>query len=109
MWFDASTALSELGDGRENDAQPPATIATPATSPTRVAIVAGVATPPAQNAESDAFRHGVSVAGHPLAWTGRVVSLADWRRLSEWEKHGPDGRMWDGITRQWIEAGKAET
>lgn len=101
MWFDANAALSELGAGRDNDTQPSATIATSVTqvqrTPRNVAGIAGVATPPAQKREIDVFRHDVSAAGHPLTWTGRVVSLADWRKLTEWERHGPDGRMWNGI------------
>ena len=50
---------------------------------------------------AETFRHGVSVSGNPKIWTGRIVSLDDWRRLSEWEKHGPNGRHWSGITKQW--------
>lgn len=102
MWFDASAALAELGKGREIDAQPPATIATFATPAPIVASVASVATPPDQKHETDMTRHGVSIAGHPLTWTGRVVSLADWQSLTAWDKHGPDGRHWCGIARAWI-------
>ena len=47
------------------------------------------------------MRHGFAVNGHPKTWTGNIVSLHAWRRLSEWERHGPDGRVWDGITKQW--------
>ena len=47
------------------------------------------------------FRHGQTFDGTPKTWTGKVVSLDAWRQLSEWEKHGPDGRMWNGITRRW--------
>ena len=47
------------------------------------------------------FRHGTSVVGNPLTWTGKVVSLEAWRDLTEWEKHGPDGRHWNGINRKW--------
>jgi hypothetical protein len=103
-----------------------------AENPHCVAIVAVVATPPARlggllakeaapdavepltahsryqpaqpKAPPDAFRHGVSVAGTPLTWTGRVVSLAEWRSLSEWQRHGPNGRLWCGIARDWIKA-----
>jgi len=123
MWFDVQAALAEIegGDIPAPESDPPATSATPATKHARVAIVASVATPPAQNPESNApetaphvakvasvatpetFPHGLSVAGNPLTWTGRVVSLDAWRRLSEWEKHGPNGRHWCGITRNWIE------
>lgn len=49
----------------------------------------------------EAFPHGVSVAGNPLTWTGRVVSLEAWRRLSEWEQHGPNGRLWCGAKGNW--------
>ena len=98
MWFDVQAALVEIegGDIPVPEAYPPATSATPATKPARVAIVASVATP-------ETFPHGRSVAGHPLTWTGRVVSLDAWRHLSEWEKHGPNGRHWCGIARNWIE------
>ncbi len=105
MWFDASAALADLRGGQETDVQPLATIATPATKAQRtapnVAKVASVATPPVEKCKTDMFRHGVSLAGHPLTWTGRIVSLDDWRRLTAWEKHGPDGRHWCGIAREW--------
>lgn len=123
MWFDVQAALAEIegGDIPAPEAYPPATSATPATKPARVAIVASVATPPAPHSEADTpeaaprvasvasvatpetFPHGRSVAGHPRTWTGRVVSLDAWRHLSEWERHGPNGRHWCGIARNWIE------
>lgn len=121
MWFDANTALSELGDGRAISAQTPATLATSATERAHVANVAVVAAPPATTATfatpgqritknvaivatvatSDTSSHGQSVAGDPLTWTGRVVSLAAWRDLTHWERHGPDGQLWNGITQDW--------
>lgn len=52
--------------------------------------------------EGDAFRHGRSETGGPLTWTGRVVSLDEWRKLSAWERHGPDGRLFCGICQQWV-------
>ncbi|MCL6286021.1 hypothetical protein M3P21_21120 [Ruegeria sp. 2012CJ41-6] len=45
--------------------------------------------------------HGNSVGGRHRTWTGKVVSLEAWRQLTEWEKHGPNGRVWDGSTQQW--------
>lgn len=123
MWFDVQAALAEIegGDIPAPEAYPPATSATPATKPARVANVASVATPPAQHPEADtpkaasrvarvasvatpeAFPHGVSIAGNPCTWTGRIVSLDAWRQLTEWERHGPNGRHWCGIARNWIE------
>lgn len=50
---------------------------------------------------ADTFAHGQGINGDPRTWTGRVVSLADWRRLSQWDRHGPDGRFFYGDTRQW--------
>ena len=53
----------------------------------------------------DAPRALCSVTGRPMTWTGRVVSLDAWRRLSAWERHGPDGRLFCGICRAWVAAG----
>lgn len=52
-----------------------------------------------------AFPYGFAPNGNPRTWTGRVVSLDDWRRLSAWERHGSTGQHWNGITRQWEPAG----
>lgn len=46
-------------------------------------------------------RQGASIDGRPLTWTGRVVSLDDWRRLSDWERHGISGKLWNARSRQW--------
>ena len=45
--------------------------------------------------------YGESLNENPKTWTGKVVSLDEWRRLSEWEKHDSTGKMWNGLTRQW--------
>ena len=110
MLFDPKAALAEI---RKQGPTP----ATPATSATQlsentpsVAKVASVATPQRQTPKNegqtstvpaDDMRHGFAINGHPKTWTGNIVSLDAWRRLSEWERHGPDGRLWDGITKQW--------
>jgi hypothetical protein len=52
---------------------------------------------------TDDMRHGFAVNGCPKTWTGNVVSLEEWRGLSHWQKHGPDGRIWCGICRAWLE------
>ena len=126
MWFDARAKLNEIAG------QPPAAFAATvppvsqvsqvsqrpkANKPAlRVAEVASVATPPRSNLESTpparadrldqgvaAFPYGSSPGGRPLAWTGRVVSLADWRTLTDQERHGPNGRHWCGVTKQWLQ------
>lgn len=106
MLFDVQAALAEiLGN-------PPATPATPATRAPEVAEVAEVAAAhgpdgnpeaPAEGAapDPDAFPYGVAVNRNPRTWTGRVVSLADWRTLSAWERHGSTGQIWNGISRKW--------
>lgn len=45
--------------------------------------------------------NNVGAGGRPVTWTGKVVSLDEWRRLTDWERHGPNGRLWNGETRQW--------
>jgi len=62
---------------------------------------AGMSERQAKNPEE--FPHGASVNGSPLTWTGRVVSLREWHHLSEWERHGPNGRVWCGLAKRWVE------
>lgn len=50
----------------------------------------------------DAARARCNVTGRPMTWTGRVVSLDAWRRLSAWEQHGPAGRLFCGVCRAWV-------
>lgn len=40
-------------------------------------------------------------AGRMRTWTGRVVSIDTWHHLSAWDRHGPNGRHWNGLTRSW--------
>jgi hypothetical protein len=42
-----------------------------------------------------------SVTGRHRTWTGRIVSEADWEVMSDWDRHGPAGRMWSGLTQRW--------
>ena len=49
----------------------------------------------------EVFRYGLGINGTPRTWTGRVVALDEWRRLSDWERHGSIGKLWNGLTRQW--------
>ena len=126
MWFDAQAELAKLGEGRESDTCPPATLATSATQRPVVAIVADVAAPPATIATSatPAQRPAPRVSsvasvatprasqinpqaetagGRVATWTGRVVSLDEWRSLTAWQRHGPNGRHWCGITSTWTQ------
>lgn len=48
------------------------------------------------------FVHGTSTGGRPRTWTGRVVSFTEWRKLSVWQRDGPDGRMFCGCCWQWL-------
>ena len=56
--------------------------------------------------EADPYQHGKALNGNPKTWTGRVVSMDEWRRLSRWDRHGSTGQVWNGITRQWEPAGQ---
>lgn len=123
MLFDAHAALAQIEADTGNEIQHP----TPAISAIsaipqqslieispRIAGIAEIAAPrpfcqkpqkvvtiPTKHIKTDEYRHGGSVVGTPLAWTGKVVSLDEWRTLSKWDKHGPDGRLFNGITKQW--------
>lgn len=89
---DPSAALAEILS----------TSGTPATSAThRRDTEAKVATLHPENQPNDML-HGFAVNDNPKTWTGNVVSLDDWRGLSEWQRHGPNGRMWCGVCRTWV-------
>ncbi|MEO0894211.1 MAG: hypothetical protein AAFY35_16540 [Pseudomonadota bacterium] len=47
--------------------------------------------------------YGTSTGGRPLTWTGKVKSLAAWREITEWERHGPDGKHFSGEKMTWEE------
>ncbi|MGC3936373.1 hypothetical protein ACOTTU_01055 [Roseobacter sp. EG26] len=108
--FDPRAELAKI----QNQAEAPATSATSATqtpeNASHVAKVASVAAPKSeilnfaprsQSSIPSDCRHGVALGGRPKTWTGKIVSLDDWRTLTEWEKHGPNGRQWNGVTKQW--------
>jgi len=59
--------------------------------------------------EPEYFPHGrCKITGKPQTWTGKVVSLAEWRALSDWDRHGSTGKLWNGLTRQWEPSGNGE-
>ncbi len=122
FFFDTQAAVAKI----QNRRVAPATSATPATQEVQngphVAEVAKVAAPFGQIAKNGTGRNPpttqpqppqqrppnpgpvpdrVGVGGRPRTWTGKVVSLDEWRRLSEWERHGPGGKVWNGKTQHW--------
>lgn len=103
MFFAPRAELAKI----RKEAPPPAALATSATqatqNPPHVAKVAGVAASQRQNEKiaPGVMRHGHALNGHPKTWTGNIVSLDAWRQLSDWEKPGPDGRHWSGLTKSW--------
>ncbi|MCC0071101.1 MAG: hypothetical protein H6897_14390 [Rhodobacteraceae bacterium] len=111
MWFDPQKALAAIEGGDMPPSDP-----APDLAQDRLARLAGLARPLPQNPKfapeaakpadlarpaPEPFAQGKRINGDPRTWTGRVVSLADWRRLSEWERHGPNGRWFYGDARQW--------
>jgi len=56
---------------------------------------------PPQKPSAETFPHGQSFTGQPKTWTGRIVSVEEWRTLTDWDRNGPNGQMWNGITRRW--------
>lgn len=48
-----------------------------------------------------------SVTGQPRTWTGRLVTPEEWEALPEWDRHGPNGRLWCGLCRQWQDRERA--
>lgn len=56
---------------------------------------------PANPATEPASPYGQSIGGGQLTWIGKIVSLDEWRTLTEWDRHGSTGKMWNGLTQQW--------
>lgn len=59
---------------------------------------------PAKEKPQETFPYGMAcgMGDMPRTWTGRVVSLADWRNLTDWERNGPKGMLWCGKRKQWV-------
>lgn len=54
------------------------------------------------------FPYGFAPNGNPRTWTGRIVSLDDWRSLSEWDRHGSTGKLWNALSGRWEAAPKGD-
>jgi hypothetical protein len=52
------------------------------------------------------FPYGIAPYGNPRTWTGRIVSLDDWRSLSEWDRHGSTGKLWSALSGRWEATGE---
>lgn len=47
------------------------------------------------------YPHGQGTFGRPRTWSGKIVSLSEWRAMTEWERHGNTGKAWNGLTQKW--------
>jgi len=106
MMFDAYAVLAailrESGQAAYEPAPVPiSTISTIGTPPDARAHVGRPPSRPPDRPDPETLPYGRGVSGSPRTWSGRVVSLDEWRRLTEWEKHGSTGKTWSGLTRRW--------
>ena len=58
--------------------------------------------PSAPTPSQDANTPPLTDTGRVKTFTGKIVSLEEWRNLPEWEQRGPNGRLWCGICREWV-------
>lgn len=42
-----------------------------------------------------------SIGNRPRCWQGKVVSITEWKALSDWERWGPQGATWNPLTARW--------
>ena len=110
--FDPRAALRKIENGDLTPANPANPANLEPSHGARLAELAELAAPEREIAKiddapdahgSNEFRYGFTFTGRPKTWTGKIVSLDEWRRLSAWDRHGPDGRVWNGKTRAWEE------
>jgi len=130
MFFDAQAALLKLNSEAEPFATPATPATREGKSGPHVAEVASVATMLRPNSEAapvapcrnvaavaapagpdmtkpdlggQGSPYGTTLGGRVKTWTGKIVNLDEWHRMSEWERHGSTGKMWSGLTRRWEE------
>lgn len=104
MFFDARAALAELQADpapRAHPVEPPARNRETSTRLAEIAEKAARHSPEPAPSPNAASPYGQGCGGLQRTWTGKVVSLEEWRRLSEWDRHGSTGKMWNGITKHW--------
>lgn len=118
FFFDARAVAAKIQNQQATPANPAKLAKQDTKIDPRLADLAVLAAPISQIAKNEDERNPpisepprldespdkTDVGGRPVTWTGKIVSLDDWRNLTEWEKHGPDGRVWNGKTQQWEKA-----
>jgi hypothetical protein len=97
-WLDA--ARKAKGPSKEHPPQAPSE---PVLSVVSV-LSEGVNHQPPEQQPPEAFPYGSAcgLGEMPRTWTGRVVSIADWRNLTDWDRHGPNGKLWCGKRKEWV-------
>ena len=113
MLFDAQAALADILKSQPPIATP-ATFATNSPVPALVSQLSRVSQPvtpangctgsfgtAAQPLPAGAYRHGRDLQGNPKTWTGRAVTLEVWHELTDWERNGSTGKVWNGLMRAW--------
>jgi hypothetical protein len=44
----------------------------------------------------------LTFTGQPVNWHGRSFTWDEWAKLGSWERYGPNGRLWSGLTQSWV-------
>ena len=121
MLFDAPAALADILKSQPPVATP-ATFATNSHVPALVSQLSRLSQPvtpangttgsfdtAAQPLPAGAYRHGRDLQGNPKTWTGLAVTLDAWLGMSDWERHGSTGKVWNALTRAWEPTADATT
>jgi hypothetical protein len=106
-WLQAAKQASDAGTKPTEPTEPKARLpnVAPETTGRGVlsvsSVLSGARNPRGTPAPAHAFTHGTSPGGRPVTWTGRVISLDEWRALSDWQRHGPRGAHWNATSGRW--------
>ena len=116
MLFDAQAALADILKSQPPIATP-ATFATEAHDQALVSPLSRLSQPVAPANASigsfgtvaqpfpvGAYCYGRDLQGNPKTWTGRAVTLEVWQDLTDWERNGSTGMVWNGLTWAWVPA-----
>lgn len=98
----AIPAISEIRSGRVAEIAEIATLSAKTLDSAEVLTFSRKPSAPNGSRQAALFPHGqCQLTGRPRTWTGRIVNLAEWRELSDWDRNGSTGKIWNGLTRQW--------